>query len=241
MSGPADPSIENLVETYAALALALDGTEVRRWETGIAARNPADLPSTSFVVSWADSPSWYEDAVSRFERWTPKIVYRVGDIGRATDELWHAQTLSLLESRLLDPEEPFTLVPEETPQDRAEVAAFMAGIFFEGQQPERRRAIEQATARALRCRLYSVLEGGRRVAAVMLHRTPGALGLYNLCVVPWMRGRGLGASIVRQVQTDASRAGVPVVLQCRAELVRWYRRLGFRTVAELAVLVPPAA
>ncbi|MEJ5172044.1 MAG: GNAT family N-acetyltransferase, partial [Fimbriimonadales bacterium] len=89
-------------------------------------------------------------------------------------------------------------------------------------------------------RLYSVFEGGRRVGAVMLHRTPRALGLYNLCVAPWMRGRGLGACIVRQVQTDACRAGVPVVLQCRSELVPWYRRLGFRSVADLAVLVPAA-
>ncbi|MCX7801171.1 MAG: GNAT family N-acetyltransferase [Fimbriimonadales bacterium] len=232
------PSLENLVETYLALALALEGTEVRRWRGGAAARNPAELPSTSFVISWSASAGWYDEARRQFGGWTPKLCYRVGPATGAEDELWQAQSLEMMESRGVDPNEPFTLLEDTLPSQREAAAAFMAEAFFAGQPSERREAIERATARAVRCRLYSLFESGRRIGAVMLHQTPSAMGLYNLCVAPPRRGRGLGAAIVRQVQSDACRAGLPVVLQCREELAPWYRRLGFRTVCRLDVLVP---
>lgn len=238
MNPDSAPSLENLVETYLALAEAIGGTEVQRWREGAMARNPADLPSSNFVISWSPSAHWYDEARRRFAGWTPKLCYRVGPIGDADEELWQAHALEMMESRDIDPDEPFTLLEESLPNQRREVAAFMADAFLAGQSAERRKAIERATVLASRCRLFSLMESGRRIGAVMLHQTSSAMGLYNLCVATPRRGRGLGACIVRQVQSDACRANLPVVLQCRPELAPWYRRLGFRTVCRLDVLVP---
>jgi ribosomal protein S18 acetylase RimI-like enzyme len=121
--------------------------------------------------------------------------------------------------------------------DRRVIARFMAQQFFKNLSRETREQIASATESAVDLELLSFrnVGGNRIVGALMLSRTPGVLGLYNLCVDQGDRDRGIGRRMVRHVVTLAALEGRLVTLQCDATLVPWYRDQGFRELTELHV------
>ena len=118
------------------------------------------------------------------------------------------------------------------PDERRSIAAFMSKQFFWSMPSEAREGIAAATAASPHT-IWAVGPAERPEGAVMLVETPGAVGLFNLCVRPELRGKGLGTSLVRAVQTAATASGRPVVLQCAQDLVAWYTRLGFERVGKV--------
>ena len=118
------------------------------------------------------------------------------------------------------------------PEERRHVAEFMASQFFWRLPDEARAAIAAATA-ASRCSLQSIGPAEDPVATVMLVQQPATLGLYNLCVKPDLRGKGVGRSVVRSIQHGASLSGRTVVLQCDRLLAPWYAQLEFQEAGDM--------
>lgn len=119
-------------------------------------------------------------------------------------------------------------------QERLRVADFMVRQFFFRQSKAVRQNISQATAQ---CELPLFWSGfqGQTVGAVMLCPEADVLGLYNLCIDPDMRSKGLGSATVRAILSYASQHNWPVVLQCDAVLESWYGGLGFSKLGTVEV------
>lgn len=112
------------------------------------------------------------------------------------------------------------------PDERIEIGQFMAGQFFPYAGDGSRQLVARSTAASLARLLYTG-DLKNPEAAMMISRSPGTAGLYNLCVAPELRGLGLGSRLVRAASGLAHRTGVPLTLQCHGTLRKWYEKLGF--------------
>lgn len=113
--------------------------------------------------------------------------------------------------------------------ERLAITEFMVGQFFGRQGAGMRNHIISATVQSCH-RLFKIERRNRIVAGVMLTGMESAVGLYNLCVQPAERKKGLGGTVVRSVLALASELGLPTCLQCDRSLERWYRSLGFGSI-----------
>lgn len=116
-----------------------------------------------------------------------------------------------------------------------ETAEFMVRVFF-WKSPD---SVKQPLAKLL---AYSALAGHEFFqtkdeagleAAATLSITGDVAGLYNLCVRPDSRSKGIGSAIVRQLQQECRNRGLRLVLQCDEALVPWYAMLGFSEAAQV--------
>lgn len=112
---------------------------------------------------------------------------------------------------------------------RIDITKFMANQFFSRNSGRLRHHVVESTSRSSH-HLFGVELNGQLVAGVMLTGMESAVGLYNLCVLPNLRRKGLGSQIVLKVSEIAFGMGIPVVLQCEPSLEGWYQRLGFRRI-----------
>jgi GNAT superfamily N-acetyltransferase len=125
-------------------------------------------------------------------------------------------------------ESPLDLELAEGPAEALEIGTFMASLFFSDQPAKSRAVIADATANAADCELYFLNQnGGQCDAALMLSRVDSSLGIYNLCVRPTLRGRGLGRSLIEWALQTAHLEGRLATLQCHPRLVPWYESMGF--------------
>lgn len=77
---------------------------------------------------------------------------------------------------------------------------------------------------------------GRPVATASLFLAAGAAGLYFVCTVPELRGRGIGAAISRAALLGAGPLGLRLGVLGSSPMGHGvYRRLGFRDVCEVHV------
>ena len=118
---------------------------------------------------------------------------------------------------------------------RSRIADFMSRLFFTYQSATARRGVAEATVRGENLRLFGLTQDEKLVGTVMISQTEGCLGLYNLCVEPSLRGKGIGTSIVNWVLARAATQGLSVTLQCDPKLEKWYEHLGFATYGSLEV------
>lgn len=74
---------------------------------------------------------------------------------------------------------------------------------------------------------------GARAGRLWTHRAPDALWLVDVALSARVRGGGLGTRLVRALQAEAARAGVPLRLTVRKDnpARRLYARLGFTEAA----------
>ncbi|MCB8933636.1 MAG: GNAT family N-acetyltransferase [Chthonomonadaceae bacterium] len=130
------------------------------------------------------------------------------------------------------------IVPSEvrSPSGRDETAGFMMREFFGRSDGPSRDAVRRATAAAEELELHCFDEAGETVAAAMLSRSEGMVGLYNLCVRRDRRGRGWGGAVVQWALSTASEKEW-VTLQCDGVLESWYAKLGFRSIGSVEVYV----
>ncbi len=238
---------ENILKTYGDLAVAVGQTEVTDETHFFCCRGPRELPFASFAAGFDFDP----------HKWMPEVIARLKDLsmqrpgmytfvldgdrpGHLGDHLiaagWQVrQRLAIMAwspgSASLEPE--ITLA--ESADERAAIADFMAWQFFARATRNMRIAIADAT-RFSPCQLYSFGSPFDPDAAVMVSRTEESVGLYNLCVRKELRGKGIGSRVVASVQSLATRAGHPLILQCDPSLRGWYSRMGMMEIGLLRAL-----
>ena len=81
-----------------------------------------------------------------------------------------------------------------------------------------------------------VVDGDRAVGRIWVDRTPDEIRLLDLAIRDRDRGRGIGTRLLRELQDEARRAGVPLrhsVVKANVDAQRLYRRLGFAVVGDL--------
>lgn len=242
-----DLGLENLRETYSSLAVATPGTTVRRTGNVVVAEGDLAHPICNFVLldrGEAEDPrhevGWAPGRPFLNVYW-PVAGERFGDrrLKIAGLERVHSLEVMVAPGRILGHPVRLTMREAEASADRDRLAMFMADRFFGRYREAMRAGIARSTSEAQSLRLFATPDLDRPVGAVLLTETEGALGLYNLCVRPEERGRGLGAEIVRWVLAAAHARGERVTLQCDDRLAGWYRRFGFATVGRLVVFSAP--
>jgi ribosomal protein S18 acetylase RimI-like enzyme len=131
--------------------------------------------------------------------------------------------------------EPADLTPVTEPGERLKVTEFMVGQFFSRQPYGFRRQVAEATAAASALDLFTLEVRSKTAGAVMVSRSEGMLGIYNLCVSTEHQSRGWGASVVAAILARAASLTLAVTLQCEPKLESWYAKLGFRTIGVVDV------
>lgn len=124
-------------------------------------------------------------------------------------------------------------------EDARRVAEFMVEQFFWTAPPNvRSRVTEMAECMTQdpRQTTYAIHGDSGIEGAVSVFYSESAAGLYNVCVRPESRGRGLGTALVGHACHMAAFRSEKVVLQCSEFLAGWYRALGFREVGESVAL-----
>jgi ribosomal protein S18 acetylase RimI-like enzyme len=138
-----------------------------------------------------------------------------------------------------EPDEPAEQIGDleeaTSPESRLLVTRFMSAIFFNRQPRKIRDEIAETTARAQGLRLFSTCQRGNLSAAFMLGESPGMMGLYNLCVIPSLQGKGLGAKMVEALLSYSASQQTAVTLQCESGLVPFYEKFGFREIGRVDV------
>lgn len=124
-----------------------------------------------------------------------------------------------------------------TPEQKQQVAEFMANQFPGRLSSPYRADITAATTSAEGLDLFDLTDRGGRAGAVMLCRSDGVIGAFNLCVAGPRRGRGIGQSIVAWLRAMSWETQMPLSLQCDATLEAWYEYLGFSRVGWIDVYV----
>ena len=87
---------------------------------------------------------------------------------------------------------------------------------------------------------YWVIESdASRVGALITSRTPDELKLVDIAILPDYQGRGLGGTVISELQRQAMEAGVPIVLHVdltnpRARTL--YEKMGFRVTIDLSTM-----
>ncbi|RYG19603.1 N-acetyltransferase [bacterium] len=121
------------------------------------------------------------------------------------------------------------------PDERLEVGQFISEAFFSREPVAIRGAMANALAQAPSLTVHSHIVKDRPVAAVTLARDADILGIYNLCVAPKQRGKGIGSALVRWCLAEAAAENRPACLQCLPTLEPWYLGLGFTRSSTITV------
>jgi len=236
---------KNLIGTYMAIAKGISGTESISGNGWTGVINAFAHPICNFAIcdntDDLDAPELAKYARSR--HFFNVYVARYDDHHRANVRLDRAgfQRVYALAQMSCSKSPVGTqgilrLAP--TAMDRKRVADFMISQFFSTQTASVRDKIAQATVQASELELYHLVADQireRPVAAVMLHRTQGVLGLYNLCVSMPYRSQGLGSSLVFAVELLSVQERVILGLQCDPSLAAWYETLGMEQVGTVDV------
>lgn len=103
----------------------------------------------------------------------------------------------------------------------AQQEAFLR-MQFGGQQAGYRRAYPDASH-------HIVLRDGVAIGRLFVARRDGALRLVDISLLPEHRGAGAGTALIRELQNQAEREGLPLRLQVLKtnRALRLYERLGF--------------
>lgn len=86
--------------------------------------------------------------------------------------------------------------------------------------------------------LFDVIEvDGRAAGRLYVDRRPGDLRIVDIALLPDVRGRGLGATILASLQEQARAEGriVSIHVEVHNRAARLYERLGFVLAADLGV------
>lgn len=232
---------ENVLHTYLDLALGLPETHVRNDQGFVRVKGRWPLSFCHYAADFkCDRPGdelareLRAEARSKDGLW---VFVMPGDkpaglTGALLDEGFHMrQALTQMATRK---QGEFAIeLHEATEADvRLKIGHFMAEQFFPFSPGEGRQLVARSTAASL-ARLFYVGSINDPHAAMMLSRSNGAVGLYNLCVEFSRRSAGLGSSLVLAAQAMAHKAQVPVTLQCHMSLRKWYESLGYEQVGSL--------
>lgn len=236
---------QNLEKTYWAIAQGILGTETVAGNGWKAVTNAFEHPICNFAFC-DDVEALDTEGLTQLANAHPFFnvyVIRYGEGNGAYVELDRAGFVRVYSLALMVGSKPATGEPGKlryapTAMERLRIAEFMMWQFFSTQTGNVRDRIAQATVRSAELQLYELERPDireRPVGAVMLHRTGGVLGLYNLCVSVPYRSKGLGSSIVIAVELLSTQESVILELQCDPSLIEWYQALGLEQVGAVDV------
>lgn len=241
---PAELCRENILATYLSLATALPEAEVVQGPDYAWCLSDIPLALCNFAIDFRSDRDVVEVAEQLHQIAEQRPVFRIflcdGDrpsdlsqVLRSRGMTRYAHLASLMSSEGNPTEADLQLC--ESHHDREDTAAFMVANFFWRRDSLLRDKIVASTVNSPH-RLYRMQSSGQTVAAVMITETPRTHGLYNLCVDPRMRNRGLGSQIVAACRAAAVAAGKPLALQADHSLAGWYAKLGFHDVGKVETI-----
>lgn len=230
----------NASETFLALALAVKNTEVIRTPHYWVCTNPLNHPIANFAIHLDVTEEGLQQLLLRARRTQNFRIYVLpGDTPEGLKNLLIQQGLSLASSMVgmylhTPPTAPPPVARLAFPDELPGVSAFIVQNFFWDSPKVVRQAFQSAlvNARAVPHEFYVSAVGNQIVAVGTLTFSNGVAGLYNVCVHPHHRNRGLGSALVRQLSDIATQKNCPLVLLCEPELKVWYQSLGFEEIGE---------
>ncbi len=87
--------------------------------------------------------------------------------------------------------------------------------------------------------VWTILEeDGVPIGRLIVDYRPGEIGAMDVCLLPEMRGRGIGTQIMRDLQQEGQQRGLPVRLYVtilNENARRLYERLGFEVIDQTPV------
>lgn len=229
---------QNLLQTYVSLAEGLGDTKIQRIHEMTVVTGEPNVSFGFFAAGF--DPNYDQDArlrwLAKFAGDHPRfwVFHNAGDSpSDMLDDLVAAgfeKVVALANLVLTDEANTGSQVcpdlQEAIGADRLDVAAFMVDQFFENLNPVSQRKVKMGTASSQN-RLFYIKEGREIIASVMVAEQEQSLGLYNLCVSHRRQEQGIGSDITRHVCHLAKTVNLPVVLQCRDDLVNFYGKFGF--------------
>ena len=113
--------------------------------------------------------------------------------------------------------------------DEAEKAAFLR-MQFVAQDAHYREHYPGAAFQV-------ILADGTPAGRLYVHRRPHEIRIMDIALLPTFRNRGIGTSLLRDLQADGAAAGTPVTIHVERfnPALRLYERLGFRAAADRGV------
>lgn len=122
-------------------------------------------------------------------------------------------------------------------QQLEDVVRFVISSFFWTSSVSTREALSEIMLAATEDwgEHYFVRMEGEIAAAATLIVTDNIAGIYNVCVKPDFRERGLGSMLISDLVAVSRSRGLQPTLQSDLELVSWYERLGFVPVSRINV------
>jgi ribosomal protein S18 acetylase RimI-like enzyme len=237
---------DNLVETYFRLGLAAPQSGVWQDEGFRACLGGFAHPICNFAVP-TDLDPWSAKRLHHLAKARPDFhVYLLPRESAAVSEetLRRADfgPVYSLVSMSADPKtKPISkgsnlqMRKAEDQPSRDRIADFMARLFFAHHPISFRERVKWSTSKAQDLDLFVHSEKGRPVATVMISRSPGTLGVYNLAVAPTRRNEGIGTELVSWCLELAFAESRSVILQCDPNLAGWYSSLGFSSLGRIKV------
>lgn len=234
---------ENVIQTYLGLAQQVEGSRLLESPHFSSVISVKPFSFCNFVIGLAATFSEQDRVLDEVVRWARiqpalRIFAMTGDQPGDWSELLLQSGLSP-QHRLVQlawtpngEVAPDTWTKCESAPCREAVSRFMVQQFFSLNEANFKRAVVHATATGPH-ELWRIDRGTKTVAAAMIVRSRGAIGLYNLCVSPDFRRRGYGESVIRSCQNLAVSTGLPLILQCEQNLIRWYSKFGFQVFGEM--------
>lgn len=79
-----------------------------------------------------------------------------------------------------------------------------------------------------------IVRDGRDIGLWKIVRSPGGIALCQVQIDPAQQGNGIGTGLIRELQAEADRLGMPITLHVYRSnpALALYRRLGFATSSE---------
>ncbi len=242
---PVEALRQNVSETFLALATALEKTEVLRTPHYWVCSNPINHPLANFAIHLDVNEESLRELLSRAQKEQNFRIYVLP--GDSPDDLvprltrQGLSTVSLLVGMYLrtPPANPPPVARLARPDELLEVCEFIVQNFFWHTPRTLRHVIRDALAKArdVPHHFYISTIENQIVAVGTLTFTEGTAGLYNVCVHPRHRNRGLGSALVRQLSALATQNHYPLVLLCEPDLRIWYQSLGFEVIGESRAFV----
>lgn len=244
-------ALANVVRTYEAIALSLEGAFRIEGEGYRGVLSPVPHGVANMVFALDPTPSAAHELARIAEEKPELFVYLLPSKGEPV----YAETIRragfrvhAIQAMMVRPNAPYPtptwgprrsrLVEAETLSQRIELMEFLTKQFFEFGTREFRGHLAVATTRAAVCRLWEIRERRLRVAGAMTTLLGGGYGLYDVAVRDGYRGAGLGRELVMDLLTRAPAEARLATLQCHRPLLGWYEALGFESVGEMTTFVP---
>ena len=230
----------NIEETYLAVGKHGDGAKIELYADGLICTSELHHPVSNFAIARRCTLEFVDRLAEIAMGRKVFNIYSLPEQEKIAGKIWNqggfrvAGCLSLLTCQEEPPKASPPLVRASCFEERQALTRFMAMQFFSRQTSSLRERIALATAKA-EVDLYHLGESAAKVA-VMVCRSKGMLGIYNLCVAASERDRGHGSDLLNGLSRLAYEEGLVATLQCDPSLEPWYLRRGFVNIGDVSVL-----